>query len=358
MRAVAKITKKISRKAGLPPGSLVYVGEREEKGFKLTITEYNSETYREEELTSLDSCLVLADENTVTWLDINGLHHVQNLQKLGDCFSLHPLVLEDILNTNQRPKIEDYGDYLYLVLKILNYRADENELNSDQLSLIVGRNFVISLHENDEALFNSIRERLKSKGRIRRAGADYLAYSLMDLVVDQYYVILEQLGETIEDLEEELVSHPLSQTLHQIHQLKRTMIILRRSVWPLREVLSQLERRESPLIQESTALYFKDVYDHIIQVIDTIETFRDMLSGMLDVYLSSVSNRLNEVMKVLTIIATIFIPLTFIAGVYGMNFENMPELKWRWGYFIIMGLMALIAGVMLVFFKKRKWIGS
>jgi magnesium transporter len=355
---MAKIIKEISKKVGLPPGSLVYVGDKEEKRFKLTVMEYNPDTYREEELTSLESCLVLADEHKVTWLDINGLHQVQNFQKLGDCFSLHPLVLEDILNTNQRPKIEDYGDYLYLVLKILSYHEDENELNSDQLSLIIGRNFVISLHENDEAMFTSIRERLKSRGRIRRAGADYLAYSLMDLVVDQYYVILEQLGETIEDLEEELVSHPNPQTLHQIHQLKRTMIILRRSVWPLREVLSQLERRESPLIQEGTALYFKDVYDHVIQVIDTIETFRDMLSGMLDVYLSSLSNRLNEVMKVLTIIATIFIPLTFIAGVYGMNFEHMPELTWRWGYFAILGLMAVAATVMLFFFRKKKWIGG
>jgi magnesium transporter len=354
---VTKITKKISKKVGLPPGSLVYVGDKEEKGFKLTVVEYNHDTYREEKLSSLESCPVLADEHKVTWLDINGLHHVQNLEKLGECFALHPLVLEDILNTNQRPKVEDYGDYLYLVLKILTYHEDKNELNSDQLSLIVGRNFVISLHENDEAIFSSIRERIKSKGRISRAGADYLAYSLMDLAVDQYYVILEQLGETIEDLEEELVSRPDPQTLHQIHQMKRTMIMLRRSVWPLREVLSQLERRESPLIQEGTALYFKDVYDHVIQVIDTIETFRDMLSGMLDVYLSSLSNRLNEVMKVLTIIATIFIPLTFIAGVYGMNFEHMPEIKWRFGYFAVLAFMASVSAVMLLFFRKKKWIG-
>jgi magnesium transporter len=349
--------KKISQKAGLPPGSLVYVGDKREKRFKLTVAKYNHDTYREEELNSLDVCPVLADDGIVTWLDINGLHHVQNLQKLGDCFSLHPLVLEDILNTQQRPKIEDYGSYLYLVLKILSYHEDRGELNSDQLSLILGRNFVLSLHENDEAIFSTIRERLKARGRIRRAGADYLAYSLLDLVVDQYFVILEQLGETVEDLEEELVSRPNPQTLTQIHQLKRTMILLRRSVWPLREVLSQLERRESSLIQEGTALYFKDVYDHVIQVIDTIETFRDMLSGMLDVYLSSLSNRLNEVMKVLTIIATIFIPLTFIAGVYGMNFEHMPELKWRWGYFAVLALMALVGGVMLLFFKKKRWIG-
>lgn len=350
--------KKMSDKAGLPPGSLVYVGDKGDKRFKLTVVEYTPDTYREEELTSLEVCPVLGDEGTVTWLDINGLHHLQNLQKLGECFALHPLVLEDILNTNQRPKIEDYGDYLYLVLKTLTYHEEQGEVHSDQVSLILGRNFVLSLHENDEAIFSNIRERLKAKGRIRRTGADYLAYSLMDLVVDHYYVILEQLGETIEDLEEELISRPRSQTLHQIHRLKRTMITLRRSVWPLREVLSQLERRESPLIQEGTALYLKDVYDHAIQVIDTVETFRDMLSGMLDVYLSSISNRLNEIMKVLTIIATIFIPLTFIAGVYGMNFEYMPELKWRWGYFAILALMAMIGGVMLFFFRKRKWIGG
>jgi magnesium transporter len=355
---MARIIKKISQKAGLPPGSLVYVGDKTEKKFKATVVVYNQDTYAEEKLASLDACLILPDPHKVTWLDINGLHEIQNLEKLGDCFSLHPLVVEDILNTNQRPKVEDYGNYLYLVLKIINYQKEAQEVSSDQLSLIVGPNFVISLHENDEAIFNAIRERLKSKGKIRRSGADYLAYSLMDLVVDQYFVILEDLGETIEELEEELVSQPDPQTVHQIHRLKRVMIILRRSVWPLREVLSQLERQESPLIQEGTSLYIKDVYDHVIQVIDTIETFRDMLSGMLDVYLSSISNRLNEVMKVLTIIATIFIPLTFIAGVYGMNFEFMPELKWRWGYFVILACMAVIFLAMLLFFRKKKWIGG
>jgi magnesium transporter len=354
---MARIAKKISRKAGLPPGSLVYVGEKGEKKFKVILAAYNHDAYSEKALASLDDCPGLA-EGRVTWLDINGLHHIRHLEKLGECFALHPLVLEDILNTNQRPKIEDYGDYLYVVLKILAYREETRELSSEQLSLILGRNFVISLHESDEALFDPIRERLRARGKIRRAGADYLAYSLMDLVVDHYFVILEQYGEIIEDLEEELVSDPAPQTVHRIHQLKRSMILLRRSVWPLREVLSQLERRESPLIQEATTLYLKDVYDHVIQVMDTIETFREMLSGMLDVYLSSVSNRLNEVMKVLTIIATLFIPLTFVAGVYGMNFEYMPELKWRWGYFAILGLMAAISVVMFLFFRKKKWIGG
>ncbi len=335
----------------------MYVGVKGEKKFKVTVVKYNHDTYTEEELTSLDACPVLPKKDQVIWLDINGLHSVQNLQKLGDCFSLHPLVLEDILNTNQRPKIEDFGDYLYLVLRILSYQEAEEELITDQLSLIVGSNFVISLHESEEDIFSPVRERLKSKGKIRRSGADYLAYSLMDLVVDQYFLILEDLGEIIEDLEEELVTDPTPQTLRQIHQLKREMIILRRSVWPLREVLSRLERRESPLIQEATAIYLKDVYDHVIQVIDTIETFREMLSGMLDVYLSSISNRLNEIMKVLTIMATIFIPLTFIVGVYGMNFKYMPELEWHWGYFLVLGGMGLICFGMLMYFKKKKWIG-
>jgi len=355
---MARIGKKISKKAGLPPGTLVYVGDKAEKQFTVKFVEYNQDEYTEQELTSLDACPVVSDSRTVIWLDINGLHHIRNLEKLGECFSLHPLVLEDILNTNQRPKIEDYGNYLYLVLKILTYHTETQELNSDQLSLILGPNYVISLHENDAAIFSSIRERLKSKEKVRRSGADYLAYLLMDLIVDHYFVILEDLGEIIEDLEQELVTNPNPETLRQIHQLKRVMIMVRRSVWPLREVLSQLERRESPLIQEGTTLYLKDVYDHAIQVIDTIETFRDMLSGMVDVYLSSVSNRLNEVMKVLTIIATIFIPLTFIAGVYGMNFEYMPELKWRWGYFAVMAVMGAVFVVMLIFFKRKRWIGG
>ncbi len=353
---MAKLVKNISQKAGLPPGSLVYVGDKAEKELKITIVEYDHDAYAERDFSSLDACPVLGDSGKVTWLDINGLHHIQSLNKLGECYSLHPLVLEDILNTTQRPKLEDYGDYLYLVLKVLTCQEPLGEVISDQLSLILGRNFVISLHEGDETIFTPIRDRLKSRGRVRRSPADYLAYALIDLVVDQYFVILERQGETIEDLEEELISRPGPQTLHKIHRLKRDMIILRRSVWPLREVLSQLERRESPLIQEATAIYFKDIYDHVIQVMDTIETFRDMLSGMLDVYLSSVSNRLNEIMKVLTIIATIFIPLTFVAGVYGMNFEHMPELKWRWGYFAVLGFMGLIGICMLFFFKKKEWI--
>jgi len=252
--------------------------------------------------------------------------------------------------------MEDYDSYLFIVLKALYHNAEDRELKVEQISLILGKNLVISFQENDKDTFDTVRERIKNgKWRIRRMGADYLAYSLLDVIVDNYFIVLESLGEEIEDLEEELVTDPDSTTLMAIHKLKRGMIVLRKSVWPLRELVSGMEREESPLIQESTYLYLRDVYDHVIHIIDTVETFRDMLSGILDIYLSSVSNRLNAVMKVLTIIATIFMPLTFLAGLYGMNFKYMPELEWRWGYPITLLLMALVSAWMLLVFRRKKW---
>ena len=265
--------------------------------------------------------------------------------------------MEDILNTDQRPKVEDYKDYLYIVLKML-HNVKGTEIVTEQISLILHPNFVISFQEGIEGdVFSPVRERLRgAKGRIRGMGADYLAYTLIDAIVDNYFAILEGIGERIEDLEEELVSHPKKETLHRIHELKREMIFLRKAVWPLREVISTLQRGDSPLIKNTTAIYLRDVYDHTIQVIDAIETSRDMLSGMLDIYLSSISNRMNEIMKFLTIIGTIFIPLTFIVGIYGMNFAFMPELKWRYGYFAVMAFMFAIGIIMLFYFKKKKWL--
>jgi magnesium transporter len=228
---------------------------------------------------------------------------------------------------------------------------------TDQLSLVFGKNFVVSFQEKPGDMFDPVRERLRQgKGRLRKMGADYLAYALLDAVVDHYFVVLENLGERVEALEEELVVDPSQETLHKIHALKREMIFLRKSVWPLREVVAKLERAESELIKDSTEIFFRDVYDHTIQVIDNIETFREILAGMLETYLSSVSNRMNQVMKVLTIIATIFIPLTFLAGVYGMNFEHMPELKWRFGYFLVWGVMIALGVGMAVAFRRRKWL--
>ncbi len=352
-----KTFRKRSQKAGLPPGSLIYTGDKVEAQTQITIVDYDEQQVQIREITSWAECPVLAEKPGVTWIDVSGISHVGNLEKLGQCFKLHPLVLEDILNVDQRPKIEDYEDYLYIVIKTISSQPEVDEIVAEQISLVLGANFVLSFHEGEEDLFKPVRDRiLSAKGRIRKAGADYLAYSLMDLIVDNYFVALEQFGDQVEFMEDEVVRQPVPATLQTVHHLKNHMIVLRRSLWPLREVIARLERRESPLIHDATAVYFKDVYDHTIIAIDTVETYRDILSGLLDIYLSSVSNRLNEVMKVLTIIATIFMPLTFLAGLYGMNFKHMPELEWHYGYFAVVVFMVLLAGCMVLYFKKRKWI--
>lgn len=350
------ITKR-SKKAGLPPGSLVHIGKEKTEKVRITLMDYNEKQYQEKEVATVEECFPFKDTPTVTWINIDGIHDEAVIEKIGTHFGVHPLILEDIMNTTQRPKMEDFGDYVFLVLKMFNYDEKNNEENIEQMSLILGRNFVISFQEKQGDAFDPVRERIrKGNSRLRKTGSDYLAYALIDAIVDSYFFILEKLGERIEFTEDELVSDPRPATLQEIHNLKREMIFLRKSVWPLREVISGLERAESSLIQKSTGIFIRDVYDHIIQVIDNIETYRDMLSGMLDIYLSSVSNRMNEVMKVLTIIATIFIPLTFLAGVYGMNFKFMPELGWRWGYFAIWVVMVVVAVFMLVHFKRRKWL--
>ena len=352
-----KTFRKRSQKAGLPPGSLIYTGDKVEAQTRITILDYDEEGVHFRELTSLAECPVLSEQPGVTWINVSGISQVSHLERLGECFKLHPLVLEDILNVDQRPKIEDYEDYLYIVIKTISSKPEVDEIVAEQISLILGANFVLSFHEGDQDPFKSVRDRIiAAKGRIRKAGADYLTYSLMDLIVDNYFVALEQFGDQVEFMEDEVVRRAVPATLQTVHHLKNHMIVLRRSLWPLREVIARLERRESPLIRDATAVYFKDVYDHTIIAIDTVETYRDILSGLLDIYLSSVSNRLNEVMKVLTIIATIFMPLTFLAGVYGMNFKYLPELEWHYGYFVLLGFMALLAGCMVLYFKKRKWI--
>jgi magnesium transporter len=353
-----KVIHKRSKKSGLPPGALVHIGETRREGTKITILDYDETNLQIRETENIDECFFAKDKPGVTWINIEGVHRAEVLEKLGECYGFHPLVLEDVMNTEQRPKMEDYSDYLYIVLKMLDYRDREGAIVSEQVSLIVGKNFLFSFQEGLEGdAFGPVRERIKSnKSRIRKMGADYLAYSLIDSVVDNYFLILERLGERVELLEEKIVSGPSSETLHEIHFLKREMIFLRKAVWPLREVISAMQRDESPLIRESTKLYLRDVYDHTIQVIDTVETFRDMVSGMLDIYLSSLSNRMNAVMKVLTVIATIFMPLTFLAGIYGMNFKYMPELGWRLGYPAFWIVIVAIAVTMLIAFRKKGWL--
>jgi magnesium transporter len=352
-----KLMKKRSRKAGLPPGTLIHIGEKKTEEIKITIMDYDESQFQEKEAKSFDECFPYKGRPTVTWINVDGIHQVETLEKLGECFELHPLTLEDILNTDQRPKIEDFGDYMYIVLKMFSYDDRNNEIITEQISLILGQNFVLSFQENIGDVFNQIRERIRSgKGNIRKMGADYLVYTLLDAIVDNYFIILENIGEQIEFIEERLISNPASDTLNTIHKLKREMLFLRKSVWPLREVISGMERGESSLIKGTTKIFLRDVYDHNIQIIDTIETLRDMLSGMLDIYLTSISNRLNAVMKVLTIIATIFMPLTFLAGIYGMNFKYMPELEWKWGYPLILLVMFTIGISMLFYFKRKKWL--
>jgi magnesium transporter len=352
-----RFIKKRSKKAGLPPGTLVHIGEKKVERAKITIIDYDEGQFKEEEIERVEECFPFRDKPYVTWINIDGVHQVAILEKLGKHFDLHPLLLEDIMHTEQRPKMEDFGDYIFVVLKVLYWDEKDNEIKPEQVSLILGSTFVISFQEGAGDVFNPIRERIrKAKGRIRKMKADYLAYALVDTIVDHYFIVLEKLGEKIENMEEDLVTNPTPETLQAIHTLKRELIFLRKSVWPLREAVNSLERGESSLIHESTDIYLRDVYDHTIQVIDTIETFRDMVSVMLDIYLSSVSNKMNEVMKVLTIIATIFIPLTFIASIYGMNFKYIPELEWHWGYPAILFVMVAVGISMLAFFRRKRWL--
>ncbi|MGQ9672469.1 MAG: magnesium/cobalt transporter CorA [Candidatus Aminicenantales bacterium] len=346
-----------SRKTGLPPGSLIHIGERKTERTRIAIIDYDEKNFEEKEAKTVEECFPFKDTATVTWINVDGVHDSDIIGKMGEHFGVHSLILEDIMNTAQRPKMEDMGDYIFIVVRMISFEAKKKWVLSEQVSLIVGSNFVISFQEGEGDVFDPIRERIRSdKGRLRKMGPDYLAYALIDAIVDNYFLVLEKLGEQVEFLEEELVTDPGRKTIEVLHTLKREMIYLRKSVWPLREVISGVARSGSPLIKESTGIFLRDVYDHTIQVIDTIETYRDMLSGMLDIYLSSVSNRMNEIMKVLTIIATIFIPLTFIAGIYGMNFQYMPELRWRWGYFATLAWMAMVCVFMLIYFRRKKWL--
>ena len=355
---MAKITKKRSKKIGLAPGTLVHIGEGKVVPPRITIIDYDETRFEEREIQAIEECFPFRDKPTVTWVNVDGVHQIEIIEKLGQCFGFHPLVMEDILNTDQRPKMEIYGEYLYIVLKMLYGGDHDHRVEGEQVSLILGSNFVISFQEEKEGdVFNPVRERIRgNKGLIRKMGSDYLAYSLIDTIVDHYFLILERLGDQVELLEEELMTHPTDRTIKKIQAIRNEIVFIRRVVWPLREVVSNLGRRESPLIKETTEIYLRDVYDHTVQIMDTIETYREMISGMLDIYLSSVSNRLNSVMKVLTIIATIFMPLTFIAGIYGMNFKYMPELEWRWEYPVIWMVIVFIGVFMVFYFKKKKWI--
>jgi len=347
----------VSDKAGMSPGSLVHIGEMVDAESRMSVIDYSQENIEEQSIQSTDELLRFIDKNTVTWLNVEGLKDVELIESIGGILNIHPLVLEDILNTHQRPKFEEYDDYLYIVLKGLTLENEKFAVSYEQISILVLNNFIVTFKEKQDDIFAPLKQRLKNgKGRIRKLGSDYLAYAILDTIVDQKFILLDSIDEVIESIEGELLANPTSETLVTIQGIKRELIYIRKSISPLRELLSSALRSESVLIRQETHIYFRDVYDHVIRITESIESYRDMLSGLLDIYISSVSNKMNEVMKVLTVFASIFIPLTFIAGIYGMNFEYMPELKWRWAYPTLWVSFISIPIVLLLYFKGKKWL--
>lgn len=347
----------LSRKQGLMPGTLLYIGVTRHEKATVTLLEYDKGRVAETAFSQVAELISHGLTLPVNWINVNGIHDVQVVARLGEYFGIHPLVLEDIVNTNQRPKFENHDEYSYLVLKTLAPSADGRSADIQQISLIVGENYILSFQEVNNGIFDAVKNRIYStQGNLRNMGADYLAYLLLDAVTDNYYTVLEFFGNQIEELEDKVILASDSFLIQEIHNLKTELLFLRKSVWPLREVINAVQRGDSTIFSDEIRIYIRDIYDHTIQVIDTIEMYRDMVSGLLDIYLSSVNNRLGEVMKVLTIISTIFIPLNFIAGVYGMNFRYMPELEFNWGYPAVLGLMVSVAVFLLCFFRKRRWL--
>lgn len=345
------------KKAGMPPGTPVFVGERKQDVVRISIMNYSKDHIEEIHNASLDDCARVSDGSNILWINVNGIHEVNTIQSLANLFGLHPLTTEDISNTSQRPKAEEFENYIFFALKMLLYDEVSNSIDNENVSVILGNNYVISFQERDSDVLDSVKERIRSsKGRIRNESTDYLAYAIMDRVIDGYFDVLERLGDHIEQIDDEILAAPDATHMKELHLLKREIVFLRKAVWPLREEISAIEKIGSRLIGDSIRPFLRDLYDHTIQIIDMVETYRDIISGMHETFLSIISNRMNEVMKVLTIIGTIFIPLTFIVGIYGMNFENMPELKWTWGYFGLWCFIIVLGLTMLVIFKKRKWL--
>ena len=346
----------IAEKADLPPGALVHVGRPSSQRTHITVLDYDQEGLNQVEDPDQDHYRQLRDSERVTWFRVNGVHQVEVIRELGEIFSLHPLVVEDVLNTLQRPKLEDYENYLFAAARSFSFDPQTLSLNGYQVSLILGPGWVLSFEESGGDQLSGVDQRVhQGRGRIRRMGADYLAYSLMDAVVDDYFQVLEAMGESLERLEEQVLDNPTPASLEGTYRLKRAAISLRRSIWPLREAVTSVLRGDSDLVHEGTRPFWQDLHDHLIQVLETCESLRENLSSLMDIYLTSVNNRMNQVMKVLTVIATIFIPLTLLSGIYGMNFKYMPELEWKWAYPVVIGVMVTVGAGMLVYFKRKNW---
>ena len=361
-RKVKKILKPLqkskpkAKKVGLSPGTLVYTGEKRKDEIKITLFDYKADLIVEKTLDNIEESFDCKNSDLTSWINIDGLHDLSIIEKIGKQFEIHPLVLEDVLHTSQRPKVDDYENYLYIVVRMFDYNSDRNEIRNEQVSFVLGKNYLITFQEDTGDVFDTVRDRLRKGGpQMRNGGPDYLAYALIDAIVDSYFHILEQIGDKIEELEDRIILDPEQSDLQSIHNLRREMILLRKSVWPLRELLSSLQRNENGIVRHQTQIYIRDVYDHTIQIIDTIESYRDMAMGMLETYLSSLSNRMNEVMKVMAIVTCLMAPATVIGGIFGMNFEAIPLLHNKWGFYISVGAMLFIPLIMLFLFRKRGW---
>lgn len=347
-----------SQKVGMAPGSLVHVGERRTDQPNITLFEFDADSLLEKRFKSLAESREHGRGKGTLWLNVHGLHEPEVMAEIGRRFGLHPLVLEDILNTDQRPKVDDYGDYLYIVARFFDYDTATGAIASDQVSIVLGADFVLTFQERPTGCFDPLRERLRGdKGQIRRLGADYLAYSLLDTLVDRYFVVLEQMTERTEALEDQLLQQATPALLKEVHEIKREAMTLRRAVWPLREVINSLTRADPRFFKPATQPYLRDIYDHTVHVIESLEGIRDLIAGMLDIYLSSMSNRVNLEVRILTVITTLFMPAALIAGIFGMNFKAMPLLEDSEGFLISLSMMAAIAGVMVTIFWRRRWLG-
>lgn len=352
----ARIKRKFqSKEIGSAPGTLTHIGEKKVEDVIIEIHDYSNEHLEIQKIQSIEECKPFVDTPNPTWVQVKGLHDIPHLKKLWDEFDFHPLIQEDILNTTQRPKIEDYGQQLFMVLKMLY--IEDGILEQEQVSIVFTDKFIFSFQESERKIFAPIKERLAVENtRMRKGGPDYMAYALMDIIIDYYFGVLEDLNEQIEHTEDELWAGEDVNALASIHRLRRQLLQFRKNIWPLRDSINSLIRDESPLVKDETKLFFRDVSDHAIQIVDNLDNNREMVSSLHDMYQTNISNKMNEVMKVLTIIATIFIPLTFIAGIYGMNFEYMPELSWHYSYPVAWIVMILVTAGMVIYFKRKDWI--
>ncbi|HQQ94844.1 MAG TPA: magnesium/cobalt transporter CorA [Bacteroidia bacterium] len=342
-------------KTGSPPGTLVYTGDHDGKRVRITLIQFTESEYSEREFYDLSECISYTSKDKVNWIDVDGVHNQHLIEKIGQLYNIHPLTLEDLMHTDQRPKFEDYEHYLLSILKMITYK---DVMREEQLSLVLLENTVISFQEPDGGdAFDTIRERLRqAKGRVRKRGADYLFYALMDSVIDWYFIVVDKISERVHEIETELLRDSTSASVLQLYKLKREIINLSKHVMPLRDLVHNMSKSENDLITEPSRLFHRDLADHVSRIIDSVHANRDTLNGLMDLYLSFNSLKMNEVMKVLTIMSSIFIPVTFVAGVYGMNFEYMPELRSPYGYAIVWLVMLLMMGGLLFYFRRKKWM--